>query len=258
MQRFCLTAYFLLLALSFQAQVTNPEAKYVASGWSVGLAGGLVSGHIEQAGQNYVIDNKNGFQGGFIADVVLSENVRFRAELLYERRFFGLETAYNGFRLTDTSAYVCWKCYYKSNIEYTSDYLQLPLVIAFSKPAKWFDYGAEAGLFMSLLTVGRRQGFEEVFLHPKQALPFVSSGFEPGLSRLVYTGRSKDVMRTHDAGLLIGVRAGRSFWHGLQANLNARLQLGLSGIFENPQMPAFTFSGYIIRIEVLYPLLRHL
>ncbi|GAB1417780.1 hypothetical protein MASR2M12_05450 [Bacteroidales bacterium] len=258
MQRFCLTVFFLWLAFSSIAQVSSPEVWHGESGWSVGLAAGMVSGHIDQAGRDYAIGNKTGFQGGMIADVVLSENVRLRAELLFERRSFGIETAYNGFRLTDTSAYVCWKCYYESNIEYTSDYLQLPLVITFNKPAKWFDYGAEAGLFMSLLTVSRRQGYEEVFLHPKEALPFVASGFEPGLSRLVYAGKAKDVMRTHDAGLVIGVRAGKSFLHGLQANLNARVQLGLSGVFENPQMPAFTFAGYMIRIEILYPILRHL
>ncbi len=227
----------------------------IASNWRLGALGGVVSGHIDQAGRSYVINNKWGMQEGFFGEYIFSENLALRVELLFERRAFGMYSYYNGIKLKDTSSYVCWNCYLENSIVYTSDYVHLPVLIHFSKHGHWFDYGAEAGLFFSLLAQAVHQGFEEVYLDPQQARPFIAAGFEPGLTRIVYNGPVKDVISTHDAGLVIGIRAGRQLFGGLSASLNARLQLGLAGVFENPQMPLFNYSGYMLRFELFYPLL---
>ncbi len=220
--------------------------------WVIGISGGAMFGNINMAGQNYSIKDKKTFQAGLIAGYGLSEDVRIQLELLFERRAFALQRFINGFMLSDTSEHICWECYYAYDVSYISDYLQLPLVFNYTRQRGSFSFGAEAGVYLALLLVNNQKGTEELYLDPVGADSFVSFGFEPGYSRVVYSGATANVINTYDTGLLLGLTGGYQLTSNFALTLNGRLQLGFTGVFENPQMPMLNFSSYTLRMGLSY------
>ena len=220
--------------------------------WFIGLTGGATFGNINMAGQNFSIEDKRTFQAGLIAGYGISEDVRIQFELLFERRGFALQRFINGFMLNETSEHICWDCYYSYDVGYISDYFQLPLVFNYTRQRGSFSFGAEAGVYLALLLVNNQKGKEELYLDPVGADSFISFGYEPGYSRVVYSGATTNLINTYDAGLILGLTGGYQLTNNFAMTINGRLQLGFTGVFENPQMPMLNYSSYSLRMGLSY------
>jgi hypothetical protein len=232
----------------------SAQSQLQKGSWFIGLAGGPLFGDTDANSQNSNTLNKRSFQTGITVAYSFTADLKLQFEMLFERRGFQSERYVNGFRLTDTSSHVCWECFYAYNVTYFSDYLQMPLLINYSKKKGAFEIAAQAGLFYSLLLVNNHSGYEELYLDPVSADSFLRFGFEPGYSRILYSGPTTNVINTYDAGILIGLSGNYHVFGPLFATLEGRLQLGFAGIYENPEMPDLNFKSYIIRLGLMYNL----
>ncbi len=227
------------------------EAK---SPWTIGFSGGPVFGHIETLERRFKTLKKVSYQLGFTVNHRLAKGMSVQLELLLENRAFGLQSHVDGFRITDTSERICWDCFYHYDISYVTDYVHLPLLLRFERAHNSWMFGAEAGVFLSLLIANHQSGTETLFLDPVGAQSFIPYGFEPGYTRILYHGKTKNLFNTSDAGLVIGISGGYTLNQSFSIQANGRLQLGFSSIYESPQLPLLNFSGYVIRLGLFYQL----
>lgn len=244
---------FFVFLLFFFGSVNGQSISQKGS-WFVGITGGPLFGDTDANAINSKTTNKKSIQAGGTFAYGLTDDLRLQFEMLFERRGFQSQRFVNGFRLTDTSSHVCWECFYAYDVTYFSDYLQLPLLVHYSKKKGHFEFAAQAGLFYSLLLVNNHTGYEELYLDPVSADSFLQYGFEPGYSRIIYSGPTSNVINTYDAGILIGLSGNYNIYGPLSVSLEGRLQLGFAGIYENPEMPDLNFKSYIIRLGLMYNL----
>lgn len=236
---------------SSYAQVDNHDDY-----WYMGASGGISFGDVTSASLIYTTTNKNGFQVGGLIGYQFSPEFSMQIEAMMEKRSFRTERYISGFRLIDTSNIVCWECYYAYDVVFTSDYLTFPLVLNYTKAKGDFGLTAHCGLFFSLLLNSNYQGYEEIYLDPVGADSFIAYDFEPGIFKLIFTGPTKDLINTYDAGLLIGLSGKYMLNKSIDLTIESRMQLGFVTLYENPQMPELNNKSLVLRTGIIYKLNR--
>ena len=96
-------------------------------GWYAGIHGGAVFNDMANSSFYFQFDNQTSAMAGGLIGYHFGRNISLQLEANFERRGFNASRYVNGLRLTDTSNYVCWQCYYDFNVDYISDYLSFPL-----------------------------------------------------------------------------------------------------------------------------------
>lgn len=224
------------------------------SRWRVGVAGGVLMGDIANTSVIYSLSDKPSVHIAGILGYQISPDFMIQAELLYERRIFRSERYITGFRLSDTSSYICWDCTYSYDVSYSSDYITIPVLLSYARSKNKWSLYAQGGVYYSVLLVNNHSGLEAFNLPAIGANPFVAYGYEPGTYRTVYSGKSNNVINTYDGGLMMGLALRRKFSPVIEAGIEARLQIGFAGIYENPQMIVINHKGIVARAVVIQTL----
>lgn len=251
----CLFKSCLLLALLVfdTSQVMSQQAPDY-SRWRLGVAGGILMGDIANSSVIYTLSDKPSAHIAAIGAYQISPDFIIQAELLYERRIFRSERYITGFRLNDTSSYVCWDCTYAFDVWYHSDYISVPILLSYARSKKNWSLYAQGGVYYSILLVNNHDGLEQFSLPAVGANPFVAYGFEPGNYRTVYTGKSNNVINTYDGGLMMGLSLRRKINQVMEVGIEGRLQIGFVGIYENPQMLVINHKGIVGRVVMIHSL----
>lgn len=219
--------------------------------WSLGVAAGPLFNQIQGTSTLTKYSNKTGYQAGLTINYALSSDFSIRAELLSDYRIFGSELFSQGLRETDTSAYVCWSCYYDYSIMYYAHYLTLPVFFQYSQQGDVAGLNFRAGAYYSLLIGAYHDGYEELFLDPVESKPFGVIDLKPGLYRDVYTGSVLDVINTYDAGLSLGMGGFYILNKATKIEMDITLRMGLAKLFENPLMPEILQRHYAVRLGLI-------
>lgn len=237
-----------LLFFTFQLFSQENKSGY----WQFGVSGGISNGNVSGGSSNYAFTGKNGFHSGFMINYFLGSSFALSTEFNFERRGFELESYNYGLQAIDTSYYVCWNCYYASNVEYQSFYLTIPLFITYKNSYDKFDLLLKAGIYYSFLLEAYQEGYEEMYIDPVEGLPFANFGYEPGFYRNYFTGRTYQVVNTYDFGALLGIGFSFDLTNKIALFADASVYLGMTGYFENPQMVDVQFKSYNLRGGLLY------
>lgn len=240
----------LLLHINAQAQ-----EKPNHGGWFAGMHGGAVLNDMANSSFYFQFDNKTSVMAGGLIGYHFGRNMSLQLEANFERRAFNTSRYVNGLRLTDTSNYVCWQCYYDFNVDYVSDYLSFPLLFNYARMQKKLTFGVQAGLYYAILLVNNHDGKETYYLDPVGAAPFLPS-FEPGTFTTVYSGASANIMNTYDTGLILGIFVKYAILPEISVTADARVISGFTGIYENPQMPVINFKGFSFRAGLQYGFIK--
>lgn len=242
---------FLILAVFLFQFVATAQQEQHTEGWYIGFTGGMLLGDIPNANFYQQMKNRPSFTAGGLLGYQFRNSFSLQLEVNFERRIFNASRYISGLRLTDTSTYVCWQCYYDFQVDYVSEYISFPFLFNYSSTQKRLTFGVQAGLYYSILLVNNHQGTETYYLDPLGAAPF-SPEFEPGTFTTVYSGVSENIINTYDAGMLLGISSKYAVNNDWKLSAEARLIAGFTGIWENPQMPLVNFRGYVFRLGVYY------
>jgi hypothetical protein len=221
------------------------------SRWYIGFSGGAAFGDIANTSFSYRLSDSPGLQVGGVFGYNLTKNLSLQFEAVFERRIFRMERYVNGFKLSDSSEYVCWDCFYGFDVSYTSDYISLPILLNYHRGTERFGIHIQGGLFYSLLLVNNYDGYEEFYFDPVGANNFIPD-YVPGMYRAIYSGPSTNLINTYDIGAILGLAGKYKLTQNIDLMIEARLTLGYAGIFENPQMILLNYKGYVVRSGFVY------
>jgi len=239
----------IIILLGFGAFAQNAETPRPA--WYIGFTGGAAFGDIANTSFAYKLSDSPGMQIGGVFGYNLTRNLSIQVEAVFERRTFRMERYINGFRLNDTSNYVCWDCFYGFDVTYSSDYLSLPILLNYHRGNDRFGIHIQGGIYYSLLLVNNYDGYEAFYFDPVGANSFIPI-YEPGTYREIFSGPSTNLINTYDIGAIIGLAGKYKLSPTIDLMLETRLTLGYAGIFENPQMILLNYKGYVVRAGFIY------
>lgn len=222
--------------------------------WYIGVFGGTNISDVSTNTIDLHINNETTLLAGLSIQYVLNENFSLKSGIEYDQREFGMALYYQGFRLTDTSNYVCYSCHYDYVHQFTGHYLTLPFVFQYGTSGDRFGFYAKAGLYYSLLLGAYEDGRTETYLDPVQAAPFVPYGIKPGLSVNVFKGKAENLLNTFDLGLIIGLGGTYALNNKLALMVEANLQVGLQPIFESPDVIELHHKAFQLRGGLVYRL----
>lgn len=246
--------YFAVFLLLFSGLFTAAQQKADIQRWYIGAFGGANISDVSTNTLDLRINNETTLLAGFSIQYVVNENLSFKSGIEYDQREFGMVLNYQGLRLTDTSSYVCYSCYFNYSHQFTGHYLTLPFVLQYGKSGKHFGFYVKAGLYYSLLLAAYEDGWVEEYLDPVQAAPFIQYGIKPGLSVNVFKGKAEKLLNTFDLGLIIGLGGTYALNKKLALMVEGNLQVGFQPIFESPDAIELYHKAFQLRGGLVYRL----
>ena len=183
--------FIFLMLLSLNALTQELEKKGY---FSIGAEGGVQLTNIKGF-SGYRAVSKVGYNVGVFGEYYISNDFKVRLGAYYDNRKFGLELSqpYLVNKIDDT-IYASYKSYYFYQVDYSLNYLTLPLGINYTKGNEKFKILIQLNVYYSILIGSNRKGIDDYFIHPDDAQYFIDVGsfedrnFIPGDNITEYNG----------------------------------------------------------------------
>jgi hypothetical protein len=246
----------LFLILIFSNNLIIAQQEIPVQRWYTGLSVGAGIADMSSGTTDIRLINNNGFVGGPFLQYQVNEQFSVRLGAEFDQREFGMQVYYQGMRYTDTSSHVCYSCRYSYENMHTSYYLTFPLLMQYSQFRKKLGLTIKGGVYYSFLLISYQDGFEELYIDPEEGLPFYQfdNSIEPGYFISLYQGEAINVMNTYDAGIMLGIGGTYALNNKMALLLEANLQVGFQGVFENPGMMSLMHRAFQLRGGLIYRL----
>jgi hypothetical protein len=243
----------ILLLLMLFVEALQAQRLSQKNQWFVGVSGGPQFG--EAIGRGINVFNQTTAIGGLSLAYGLNEDVKLQMELMFDTRTIRANSLLRGFYfINDTSAALCANCDYLYDVSFTTHYLQIPLLIHYAKAKGNFQIALQAGAYYALLLSNTYDGVEILNFDSTGLAAYPHYGLVPGLTVTNFEGTSINVINTYDAGILVGLSANYYLGNRFTLTLDGRFQVGLVGMYENPEMPEITYKSYVVRFGLMYQL----
>lgn len=242
---------FLLLFILFFVEASQAQKPSQKDQWFVGVSAGTQFGEATARGIN--VTNQTTPIGGMSVAYGLTEEVKIQMEVLFDRRSIGATSVLHGFYFAnDSSEVLCTNCYYIYDINFTTNYLQIPLLLHYAKAKGNFQIGLQGGVYYALLMGNTHEGVEIINFDSAGLSAYPQHGLTPGLSVQNFSGSSINVINTYDAGILVGLAANYYLGKRMTLALEGRFKIGIVNFYENPEMPEITYKSYVLRLGLNY------
>lgn len=183
-----LISVLLLAAVSLTAQEIEKKGHF-----SIGIEGGPQITNIKGFAGIYNPVSKVGFYTGVYGDYFISNSFRLRLGAYYDNRRFGLEgyLPYLATPVEGDSTYYSFESYYLYQVDYSLNYLTIPIGIVYAKGNEKFKILIEANFYYSLFLFASRDGVDNFYIYPDHASYFTDLGLGPGNNYYEYTGNAE-------------------------------------------------------------------
>lgn len=223
---FWTTIALLLFATSSLISQTENTDKRI----SIGFEGGIQFTKIydSQAYSN-LPKSKTGFSAGFFGDYKFSELIKARIGLYYDNRGFINQDVLSPISETQgDSDYVSYGSYFATDMDYTLNYLTIPLSIFYTKGTDKLSFFLQGSIYYSILISAHRTGFTDLYIYPDHASEFENPELQnPGSTITEYN--NEDVYNSFN-----GNDWGVQLFFGAIYHINPNLSLQFS--------PGFTIA----------------
>lgn len=183
---------FLLLAGTLSI-IEAQEKEVVYKGkFNIGAEGGIQFTNLDSFARNYSTQSKTGFYVGVFGEYNLSQTVKIKLGLQYDRRGFELDS-YTLFAAD--SGVSSGNSYYYYQVEYNLAYITIPLHIKYARGSKKFKISLEGGIYYSIYLNANHNGIERYYFDSKDYFDHTGTIFNNGFNDYLLDGPT-DGIRT--------------------------------------------------------------
>lgn len=181
---------FLFLAGALSLTEAQENEEDYKGKFNIGTEGGIQFTNLDSFARNYSTQSKTGFYIGFFGEYNISQTVRIKLGLQYDRRGFELDS-YTPIA-PDTGAY-SGNSYHYYQVEYNLAYITMPLHIKYMRGSKKFKLSLEGGIYYSIYLNANHNGVEQYYFDPEEYFDLTGTIFEQGYNDYILDGPTDGV-----------------------------------------------------------------
>ncbi len=233
------------------AQYTESNSRQ--GNFYIGAEGGIQFTNVQNFSPNYDYEARGrvGFTAGAFAAYYVSNSFKLKAGLSYDNRKFNYFTQ-GTFLIIDTSDVI--KSYlYGYDVDYSVNYLTIPLGISFEKGSEKFSVMIQVNFYYSIYLNSSMDGTELYYFDPAQGVDLSGTILNQGYSTFILDGATTGIARTNtassrreelqvwdfnsnDIGFNIFVGGAYHMTRKLDLFLNLGFSYSMGHLFEDPQI----------------------
>jgi hypothetical protein len=178
---------------------------------------------------------KSGYNAGLFAEYPVAHLISVRLGLYFDRRGFISQDYLTpiGELQSNDSVYVSYASYYATDLDYSLNYLSIPLSFIYTKRIEKFALSLQVTVYYSLLLSAKKNGTTELYIYPDHA---------PNFERPEYQVPGSTITRFNNENVM---QAFTSNDWGVQLSLGLNYQI-------SPQIGIFLSPGFTIAFQQLY------
>lgn len=219
------------LLLSFNTKLISQQE--INNRLSIGFEGGYQYTSIYDSDAFSVLPKgKSAYNFGFYGDYKLGSSIKFGLGLYFDKRGFKSNDFLSpiGELQDDDSVYVSYASYYQTDLDYTLNYLTLPISIIYYRESEKVSLYLKASLYYSLLINARENGSTELYIYPDHAPNFENPELQvPGSTVTKYN--NEDVYEDFNADDW-GVQLNLGFMYKLSERIGIHFTPGITLAFQ--------------------------
>jgi hypothetical protein len=226
---------------------------------SFGIEGGVQFTNIyDRETYSTLPKTKTGFTSGIFGNYDLSENVKLRLGLYYDKRGFKIEDYLTPISelQEDDSVYVSYASYYYEKLDYSLNYLTIPISLLYSKGNEKFEFFIEGGVYYSILLNASRNGNTELYIYPDHAANFENPLLQiPGSS--ITNFNNEDVLQYftgNDWGILLSFGGVYHLNKNIDFQFSPETCFSFENLYANPVRSSKWNRIYRINAGIIYKL----
>lgn len=202
--------------------------------------------------------SKVGFNAGIFGEYKLTDLVKVRLGAYYDNRGFKGQDFISPISelQDDDSVYVSYASYYSEDLNYTLNYLTIPISIIYSKGNEKFSFFLQGSLYYSLLLNASVNGTTDLYIYPEHAPKFEDPELQvPGNTITEYD--NKDITNNFTSNDW-GVQLFFGFIYNINSKIGLQISPGLTvgfqNLYANPSRVSKWNNVYKINAGIVYKL----
>lgn len=200
---------------------------------SIGFEGGYQFTSIYDSYAYSVLPKgKSGYNFGLYGDYKLGSSIKFGLGLYLDKRGFKSNDYLNpiGELQSDDSVYVSYASYYQTDLDYSFNYLTIPISLIYYRESDKISLYLKASLYYSLLLNARKNGSTELYIYPDHAPNFEDEELRvPGSTITNFNNEDVfDTFNTDDWGVQLNI----GFMYKLSDRIGIHFTPGLTLAFQ--------------------------
>ncbi len=217
---FFVSMFFLFINVDLFSQEPNPDNRF-----NIGFEGGYQYTNVYDSEAFTVLPKgKSGYNFGLFGDYKLGGSIKLGLGLYLDKRGFKSNDYLSpiGELQSDDSIYVSYASYYQTNLDYSLNYLTIPVSLIYYRESEKISIYLKASLYYSLLLSANKDGSTELYIFPDHAPNFEAEELRvPGSTITNFNNEDVfDDFNTDDWGVQLNI--------GLLYKLNDRIGIHFS------------------------------
>ena len=218
----------------------------------IGFEGGV---QFTKISDSYAFSNlpksKSGFSTGFFADYKFTDLVKVRVGLYYDNRGFIQQDVFTPIR---DSAFISYNSYFATDLNYTLNYLTIPLSIFYTKGNDKFAFYIQGSIYYSILLNAHRTGHTELYIFPEHAQYFETPEFQVAGSTITNYNKEDvyDTFSGNDWGVQLFFGALYHINKKISIQLSPGFTVAFADLYADPSRNSKWSSIYKINAGIIY------
>lgn len=242
---------FLFISLTAVSQEENLKGQF-----NVGIQGGPQFTNISDYSTGYQMISKTGYTIGAFGEYYVTNDFKLRLGAYFDNRKYEKYANYSsvsGFD-SDSTIYIGYNSFYLLQIDYSLNYLTLPISIIYQKGNEKVKVFVQFGIYYSLLLSATQDGSSDLYIGPDDAEHFIDPELSAGHHLESYSGDVSYDYNSSDFGINFYIGAWFKISDKLSATFSPGLSYGFSNVFINPELDSNW--GSIIKLDagIIYSL----
>jgi len=247
-----------ILLLPTPSQLFSQET--INSRWNIGFSIGPQFTNISSAGLPSPTVSGVGYLAGAFTEYKLSQDIKIRIGLNYDRRAFSGNYQSMGIQFNDSV--VSSNSYSSYDFSYKFDYVTIPLSFIYIKGIAKLKLFVQGSVYYSLFLTAHQQGYTDVFIAEDdyqyvdhESYPYIQSGH----NRNEFSGTTDKLLgaekfNTYDFGFNFFMGAIYDFSEKVGIYLSPGFTASFGKVFENPVYDSKWTNIFKIEAGVVYHL----
>lgn len=243
--------FILFFSLSASPQEENLKGKF-----TIGIQGGPQFTNISDYSSNFQMISKTGYSIGAFGEYFITNDFKLRLGAFYDNRKYEKYANYSavsGYD-SDSMVYTGYNSFYLLQIDYSLNYLTLPLSLIYQKGNEKVKVFVQFGIYYSLMISATQDGSSDLYIDPEDAGHFINPDLSAGHHLQSYNGDVSYDYNSSDFGINFYIGAWFKISDKLSAAISPGLSYGFSNVFVNPEIDSNWGPNIKLDAGIIYSL----
>lgn len=223
----------LFLGITAFAQEENLKGQF-----NIGILGGPQFTNISSTNFEEQFISKTGYTIGAFGEYYLSNDFKLRLGAYFDNRKYEKYENYSSISGydSDSAIYIGSNSFYLVQINYSLNYVTLPLSIIYQKGSEKVKVFAQFGIYYSMLLSASQNGSSDLYIDPSDAEHFIEPELSAGHHFERYSGDVSNDYNSSDFGINFQLGAWFKISNKLSAIASPGLSYGFSNVLLDPEI----------------------